>query len=170
MILRFVRFNLVGALGILLQLAAVALLVGVLGVHYIVATALAIEMAVLHNFAWHERWTWRDRHASRSAPTPANDGGRRTEKGLLAFRCLAFHAGNGCVSLLGSLALLPLLVGVLHLHYLVANIGTIGATGLLNFLISDRVVFRPPTAEFLSGTATESGRRRGADRTPRGSG
>ena len=57
------------------------------------------------------------------------------------FRCVAFHAGNGCVSLLGSLALLPLLVGVLHLHYLVANLATIAATGLLNFLISDRLVF-----------------------------
>lgn len=123
MLVRFLRFNVVSALGILVQLAAVTLLVGVLRVHYLVGTALAIELAVLHNFAWHERWTWRDR------------------RGSSFFRCLAFHAGNGCVSLLGSLALLPVLVGVLHLHYLVANLATIAITGLLNFLVSDRLVF-----------------------------
>ncbi len=32
-----------------------------LGPHYLVATALAVEMAVLHNFFWHRRWTWADR-------------------------------------------------------------------------------------------------------------
>lgn len=128
MFLRFLRFNVVSGLGIFVQLAAAAWLVSVAGLHYIVGTALAIELAVLHNFAWHERWTWRDRPG-----TKTHD---------LFFRCLVFHAGNGCVSLLGSLALLPVLVGVLHLHYLVANLAAIGATGLLNFLISDRLVFQ----------------------------
>ncbi len=115
-------------------------------------TALAIELALLHNFAWHERWTWRDRREGGSAPASTERGTRATAtavRGSVIFRCLAFHAGNGCVSLLGSLALLPLLVGVVHLHYLVANLVTIAATGLLNFLISDRLVFaagRPVTA------------------------
>jgi putative flippase GtrA len=129
MFVRFLRFNVVGGIGILVQLAAVTLLVGVLGVHYLVATAIAVEMAVLHNFAWHERWTWRERVSSRPAV------------GSAFFRCVAFHAGNGLVSLLGSLALLPLLVGVLGLHYLVANLAAIAATGVLNFLVSDRIVF-----------------------------
>ena len=74
---------------------------------------------------------------------------RRPAEAPCSSAVVAFHAGNGCVSLLGSLALLPLLVGVLHLHYLVANLVTIAATGLLNFLISDRLVFaagRPVTA------------------------
>jgi putative flippase GtrA len=129
MLVRFARFNAVSALGILVQLAVVTLLVGLVRMHYLVGTALAVETAVLHNFAWHERWTWADRRA-----------------GSVFFRCLVFHAGNGCVSLLGTLALLPLLVGVLHLHYIVANLATIASTGLLNFLISDRLVFarRPP--------------------------
>jgi len=134
MLLRFVRFNLVGAIGILVQLAVVTLLVGVFGLHYLAGTALAIETAVLHNYAWHERWTWRARTRARAASSS------------VFFRCLAFHAGNGAVSLLGSLALLPLFVGVLHLHYLVANLGTIAATGLLNFVIGDRIVFAAPHA------------------------
>ena len=32
--------------------------------HYLVATAIAVEAAVLHNFCWHQRWTWRDRRAA----------------------------------------------------------------------------------------------------------
>lgn len=134
MFVRFLRFNVVSGLGLVVQLAAVTALVSVAGLHYLVGTAFAIELAVLHNFAWHERWTW--------------GAGRKAERGTAAgarssvfFRCVVFHAGNGCVSLLGSLALLPVLVGVLHLHYLIANLATIAATGLLNFLISDRLVF-----------------------------
>jgi putative flippase GtrA len=142
MFIRFLRFNAVSGLGIFVQLAVVTLLVGVAGLHYLVGTAVAVEMAVLHNFAWHERWTWRERRATDGGgeDPPARSGGS------VFFRCLAFHAGNGCVSLLGSLALLPLLVGVLGLHYLVANLATIAATGLLNFVISDRLIFTAPQA------------------------
>ena len=61
---RWIRFNGVGALGSGLQLALVALLVRAAGVHYLWATAAGIEAAVLHNFCWHECWTWRDRRAT----------------------------------------------------------------------------------------------------------
>ena len=61
MLLRFLRFNVVSAIGIGVQLGAAAVLVGAVGLNYLVGSALAIELAVLHNFFWHERWTWRDR-------------------------------------------------------------------------------------------------------------
>jgi len=127
MLIRLVRFNLVSALGMIVQLGAAALLVGAIGLDYLAGSALAIELAVLHNFAWHDRWTWRD-------------PGRR--RGAAGRRCLAFHAGNGCVSMLGSLVLLPWLVGVLHIHFLAANLVAIAVTGLANFLVGDRLVFR----------------------------
>jgi len=50
-------FSLVGLLGVFIQLSALAALIGFLGMHYLVATGLAVEAAVLHNFVWHERWT-----------------------------------------------------------------------------------------------------------------
>ena len=61
---RWLAFNGVGALGVIVQLAVLALLVHGASVHYLVATAIAVEAAVLHNFAWHQRWTWRDRPAA----------------------------------------------------------------------------------------------------------
>lgn len=135
MVLRFFKFNVVGALGVAVQLSAVAILVGGLGVHYLVATAVAIEMAVLHNFFWHLRWTW-------AAPGEPGGGNAPHVPRHVFFRCIAFHAGNGLVSLIGGLALMPLLVDWFHLHYLLANLAAIGVTGLLNFLLGDRIIFR----------------------------
>jgi putative flippase GtrA len=129
MVLRFLRFNAVGALGIAVQVATLWLLAGALHVHYLVATTIAIEASVLHNFFWHLRWTW----APRNVAEPQNH---------VFFRCVAFHAGNGLVSMLGSLALMPLLVGRLGMHYIVANLVAIACTGLANFLLGDRLVFR----------------------------
>ena len=61
MVARWCAFNFVGAIGIVVQLAALHFLIHRLRFHYLPATALAVEAAVLHNFIWHERWTWKDR-------------------------------------------------------------------------------------------------------------
>lgn len=84
---RFLKFNGVGAMGFLLQLGLLALLLHH-GTHYLAATAIAVELTLLHNFAWHERWTWRDR--------PVHARGR-------ILRLWRFHATNGLVSLAGNL-------------------------------------------------------------------
>jgi putative flippase GtrA len=123
---RFARFNLVGAIGIAVQLLVLELLRRA-GVNYLLATVLAVEAAILHNFAWHERYTWRDR-----------SGVSRWQS--LA-RLLRFHLANGAVSLVGNALMMRWLVGELHLPVLPANMIAIAACGVLNFLLGDRVVF-----------------------------
>ena len=59
---------------------------------------------------------------------------------LLA-RFLRFQLANGLISLLGNLALMRLLVGVLHLPVLWASLGAISVCGAVNFLASGRLVF-----------------------------
>ncbi len=125
---RWLKFHFVGALGIGVQLAALSLLAGA-GVWYLAATALAVEAAVVHNFVWHERMTWRDR----TTPLP----------GRLLGRFLRFQMANGLISLLGNLLVMRLLVGALHLPVLWANLGAIAACAALNFVVSDRLVFVP---------------------------
>ena len=139
MLIRFLRFNVVGAMGVAVQIAALALLVSGAGMHYFPATAIAIELSVLHNFLWHERWTWRDRTGT-NAERKVQGAGRRC--GGVPGRLVAFHAGNGLLSMSGSLILMPVLVGWLGLHYIAANLATIAATGLFNFVLGDRVIFR----------------------------
>jgi putative flippase GtrA len=65
-IVRWLKFNAVGAIGIVVQLAAPAILRSALHLNYLLATALAVEAAVIHNFLWHERFTWPGREKSSS--------------------------------------------------------------------------------------------------------
>jgi putative flippase GtrA len=125
---RWLKFNTVGAIGIAVQLGALAVLRGLLGVSYLVATALAVEAAVLHNFVWHERWTWRD---------------RRSPDGTVLRRLLRFNFTNGLISIATNLVLMRLLVGSFHVQYLIANLLSIAAGSLANFFLSDWFVFAP---------------------------
>lgn len=126
---RWLKFNLVGAIGIGVQLGVLALLRGGLGMDYLLATALAVEAAVVHNFIWHERFTWADR----GSLTLAQSLGR----------LLRFNLTTGAVSIAGNLVLMRLLVGGAGLPFLPANLLSIAGCSLANFLLSDRVVFRP---------------------------
>jgi putative flippase GtrA len=60
-LLRWCKFNFVGGIGIGVQFAALFLVKGVLHFNYLAATAIAVEAAVVHNFVWHEQFTWVDR-------------------------------------------------------------------------------------------------------------
>lgn len=125
--MRWLKFNFVGGIGIGVQLAALAVFRSLVHLDYLVATALAVETAVLHNFLWHERFTWADRGTS---------GLTRS-----LIRLAKFNASNGAVSILGNLLLMRLLVGELRLNYIAANLIAISVCSLLNFLLSDRFVF-----------------------------
>ena len=124
---RWLKFSAVGWLGVGVQLTTLALLAGRLEMHYLVATALAVQCAILNNFFWHERWTWGDRRLL-GAP------GRWQ-------RFLRFNASSGALSILGNVVFMSIYVGQLGLHYLVGNIASIASCTILNFVISDRLVF-----------------------------
>lgn len=125
---RWLKFNFVGAAGIAVQLAALWFFENAFHVHYLVATALAVETAVLHNFVWHERFTWKDRAG----------GSWRASGG----RLLRFHAGNGLISIAGNLLLMRVFAGVLQMKHLVANALAIAICSLANFAAGEWFVFR----------------------------
>lgn len=151
-LVRWLKFNLVGAIGIAVQFAALFLLKRLLHFDYLVATAIAAEAAVMHNFVWHEHFTWLDRtrpdrtgsgRINPDIPTvharEANDSKLLGRASLR--RLLRFHLGNGAVSLLGNLALMKVMVGYGQMNYLVANAIAIVMCSLANFLVSDEWVF-----------------------------
>ena len=70
---RWLKFNLVGFIGIFVQMGMFALLFSAFHLNYIVATALAVETAVLHNFVWHELYTWK--HLPRGGSGAISPGG-----------------------------------------------------------------------------------------------
>jgi putative flippase GtrA len=131
-LIRWLKFNLVGAVGVLVQVIALFVLKSVLHVDYLLATALAVEFTVLHNFVWHERYTWLYRTGKDQPLLPRK----------WPARLLRFNISNGTVSIVGNLALMKLLAGVWHVNYLLANGIAIGICSLLNFVASEQWVFQ----------------------------
>jgi putative flippase GtrA len=133
MSLRLARWAAVSVLGFGVQTAVLLLLVHAAGLHYLPATALAVTLAIVHNFLWHERWTWADR--------PADRGGTRLA------RFARFTGLAALVSLAGGVALVALFVEWLHVPLAAANLATVVVLGLVNFAGAEwRVFTGPPTA------------------------
>jgi putative flippase GtrA len=155
-LVRWCKFNVVGAIGIVVQFAALSFLKSVVHFNYLFATAIAVEAAVVHNFVWHEQFTWADRIGSSrveatSGAEAQNLFGRlvaalkrcATQKPLRASlrRFVRFNLTNGAVSILGNLALMKVMVGMGHMNYLLANVIAIVLCSLANFLMSEEWVF-----------------------------
>jgi putative flippase GtrA len=123
---RWLKFNVVGGAGLVIQLTAMFLLTHLTGLNYLVATVLSVEAAVLHNFVWHMRWTWSDR-AARLTAGPA---------------LLRFNLTNGAISIVGNVLIMRLLVGEFGLRVTVASVGSIALCSALNFTASNLWAFR----------------------------
>ncbi len=120
------RFAAVGALGFIVQLVLLRALVDYAHLHYLIATALAVEGAILHNFVWHSHWTWRDR-PSHTAPWWT--------------RLARFNGLAAVASIAGNVGLMAVLVGVARLPLVPANMLAVAAMSAVNFLGADRLVF-----------------------------
>lgn len=125
---RGLKFYAVGGVGIGVQLAALVVFRSLAHLDYRAATVLAVEIAVIHNFLWHENVTWADREALRASHWLP--------------RFLKFNATNGLLSIVGNLVLMQVMVGSLGMNYLAANVLTIALCSVANFLVSDRFVFQ----------------------------
>lgn len=121
---RGVAFVVVGTGGFLVQLTVLAALTGSLGWPVPLATAIAVETAVLANFWCHERWTWRDRRD-------------RDSRGA---RLARFHAANGATSLVGNVVLTSL-GAMLGINAPLANTLAVGLLAAVNYITADRWVF-----------------------------
>ena len=132
-LLRWYKFNFVGGIGIGVQFAALFLVKSILHFNYLAATAIAVEAAVVHNFVWHEQFTWVDRTRSSD---PFETRWRRSLP-----RLVRFNLTNGAVSIIGNLALMKVMVGEGRMNYLLANGIAITLCSVANFLVSETWVF-----------------------------
>lgn len=129
--MRWCRFNVIGALGMALQLATLAFLNRWTGGHYLIATAAALELTLVHNFSWHLHYTWRDRR----------DASTRMAQ------LMKFHLSNGMVSLIGNLGLMRILVNGAHMPVLLANALAILVCSLANFGLGHTWAFASAKSE-----------------------
>lgn len=113
---RFARFGIVGAMGVVVNSAALFFTHGLLGLPLMVASPLAVEVAIIHNFVWNEHWTFGARNFSLA---------RLGKFNLTSLGGLLITSG-----------VLYLLVVYAGLHYLVANLIGIGTATAWNFALS----------------------------------
>lgn len=124
MLVRWGRFNVVGLAGFTLQLGVLWLLARVIGMQYLVATAIAVEISLLHNFVWHETWTWKG--------MAVEHRGRRLVR---------FHLANGILSIASNVLFTWWLMQT-GLPLLLANTAAVAVTALLNFALATGWVFQ----------------------------
>jgi putative flippase GtrA len=127
MMSRWLRFNAAGILGVFVQLGVLQALTHSATLNYLFATALAVEAAIIHNFLWHERYTWRLRTS-------------RDPRSALR-RFAHFNLSNGAISLIGNLVLMKMLVTWAGLPVFAANLCAIAACSTLNFAVAELFVF-----------------------------
>jgi putative flippase GtrA len=121
---RWSKFNLVGALGMVVQLSALAAINRLAPGHYLFATMAAIELTLLHNFTWHLHYTWFDRRDDR-----------------IGTQCIRFHLSNGMVSMIGNLILMRVLVHSARIRLLASNSIAILSCSIVNFILGSTWTF-----------------------------
>lgn len=138
---RFIKFGIVGASGVVVNLSVLHLGHEYLFNHLEAAynkpyfsLALAIALATLNNFTWNRLWTWADRVRALEAGEPQP----------VSLRLLGMEFGQyATASAFGSAiqyVLTLLLSG--NMDYRVANIIAILAASVSNFLANDRWTFK----------------------------
>jgi len=121
---RWIKFNTVGMMGSGVQLIALWILVRLFGIEYLIATAIAVEIALTHNFAWHQAWTWKG----------------LPRRGWFG-RFLRFQAANGALSIASNTLLTFLFREYLGAPVIIANASAIAVMALVNFWLANSWVF-----------------------------
>jgi dolichol-phosphate mannosyltransferase len=123
---RLSRFAAVGLLGSLVNLAVMAVLVhGLFDLSYVVASVVAAEVSILHNYLLHERFVFRDR------------GDQRRRWPVRLGQQLLFNNIEAVI----RLPLLILLVEALTLNSVLAQAATLALSFSARFLFATRVVY-----------------------------
>lgn len=128
----FARFNAVGVAGFAVQLGVLVFLHRA-GLPLWMATIITVEAAVLHNFAWHERWTW-----------------RHVKAGTRSSRLARFHLSNGLISLAGNAMIVHALANA-GVTIATASLMAALTCALLNFAAAHLWVFCAKTWPTLHG-------------------
>lgn len=123
--MRWARFNLVGIIGFGLQLGLLSMLVRWTALPTSVAVTIAVLATVSHNFVWHELFTW-----------PNQPRETRLK------RWLSFHVSNGTLSVVTNVGVTVLVSALAGIPIVAANVIAVATASLVNFLVSDRLVFR----------------------------
>jgi len=115
----FIKFNIVGLVGVIVNEGVLLLLVFE-GAYYLYASAVAIEVSIISNFVLNDLWTFRDRR-----------------HGHIVVRMLKFN-GLMLIGLVVNLVILFAGTAYLGISYAISNLIGIAAAFILRYWLSIR--------------------------------
>ena len=125
--MRFVKFGIVGASGVVVNVGLLYFFTTVTRLDYRISSIFAIECAVINNFLWNYFWTWKDRQTQ--------------SKRSFAYMLFKFHLSSGFTAMAVNWGLLVLLTEALHVYFHVSNLIGIGCGAVVNFFLGHYWVF-----------------------------
>jgi dolichol-phosphate mannosyltransferase len=126
---RLVKFGIVGATGVGVNMGGLYLLAEFAGIPYFVGSPIAIELSILSNFWLNMVWTWKD----------------RSDTGTVWMKVWRYHVGAGLTAILGNYLILVGLTELFGINYLISNLIGIGVGTLSNFIVNDVWTFKNRT-------------------------
>lgn len=120
----FLKFCVVGASGVLVNVGLLWGLTAVVGLRYEISAIFAIEVSILSNFTFNELWTFKGR-----------------TRGHFLKRMLKFNLGCAVGSIVNYVVLLAL-TRFVNLHYLLSDLVGIACGTLWNYFISTTWVWK----------------------------
>src|SRR5512135_1189093 len=123
---RLLKFGVVGATGVGVNMGALYLLTEFARIPYFVGSLIAIEMSILSNFWLNLVWTWKD----------------RSDSGTIWMKVWRYHVGAGLTAILGNYLVLIGLTELFGLNYMLSNLVGIGVGTLSNYIVNDLWTFK----------------------------
>jgi dolichol-phosphate mannosyltransferase len=119
--IRVMKFSIVGLSGTMVNEAIIWTLTEKIGLYYLYSGILSSEAAVLNNFLWNDKWTFKDK-VKTSAQTLPN-------------RFIKFHISRFSSLIIGFI-ILAVSTEILKFHYLISNLLSILLVLSYNYLTS----------------------------------
>jgi len=116
----FSKYALVGLSGVVINEFFLFFFTEIAGFFFIVSSLIAIEISIISNFTWNEKWTFKDRV----------DSHRTFPKRLVKFNIVS------AVGIILNVSVLYLVTTTFGFYYLISNLFGILAAMLWNYLVN----------------------------------
>jgi dolichol-phosphate mannosyltransferase len=121
----FIKYGIVGASGTVISMLTLYILTDIAGLFYLISGAVAVELSLINNFIWNDRWTFGSNNHANSIKT----------------RIAHYHV----ISLTGAVAditLLYIFTSWFGIYYLLSNFIAIVCVFFVNYIINSKITWK----------------------------
>ena len=124
---RILKFQMFNWLGTIVNFSVLWFLHGKLNINLLISSAIAIELAIIHNFTWHYFITWKE----------------RVHRNFIDYikRLLKYNVITASIDFILNIGVLWLLTEYFNVYYLLANFWAILAGPFFKFIVNEFFIF-----------------------------